>query len=218
MGHVAALILASGLLAGQAAAQTTTLPKVDVQAPAWSREHGGYLVSGDFRVDPVMSAVVYPAQALVEGDILSVQPVHLNDDDYLVLQECASADCTSVGIVRVWNAQGSATLALGSENRIRIKHGNRYFLWLKRLPSVAFSPCGAGCGTHFDTFQTYGPPLVLRSVGTLAAYKRAALRASETTGPVPVASHGHEGTAFVVTYEGGSRIRVERMHALRTAE
>lgn len=210
-------VLAFGMLASLAVAAQTTLPPVDVQAPAWSGEHGGYLVSGDFRVDPVMSAVVYPAQALVKDDILSVEPVHLNDNDYLVLQECASADCTSVGIVRVWNAQGSATLARGSETRIRIRHGNRYFLWLKRLPSVAFSPCGV-CGTNFDTFETYGPPLVLRPAGTLAAYKRAALEAAESTGPVPVTAQDHDGSTFVVTYEGGSRVRVQRMHALRDAQ
>jgi hypothetical protein len=210
-------ILAFGLLASLAAFAQTTLPPVDVQAPAWSREHGGYLVSGDFKVDPVMTAVVYPAQPLAKDDILSVESVHLNDNDYLVLQECASADCTSVGIVRVWNADGAATLARGSANRIRIRHGNRYFLWLKRLPSVAFSPCTT-CGTHFDTFETYGPPLVLRPAGNLAAYKRAALAASEAGGPVPVVSQDHEGSTFVVGYEGGSRVRVKRMRALREAD
>lgn len=207
-------ILAFGMLAGLALRAQTTLPPVEVHAPEWSREHGGYLMSGDFKVDPVMSSVVYPTQALVEGDILSVEPVHLNDNDYLVLQECASADCTSVGIVRFWNAQGAATLALGSENRIRIKHANRYFLWLKRLPSVVFTPCDS-CGTHFSTFETYGPPLVLRPTGTLAAYRRAALESSENSGPVPVIAHDHDGSTFVVTYQGGSRIRVQRMHSLR---
>ena len=49
-------VLAFGMLASLAVAAQTTLPPVDVQAPAWSGEHGGYLVSGDFRVDPVMSA------------------------------------------------------------------------------------------------------------------------------------------------------------------
>jgi len=211
------LILALGMLPGLAVPAQTTLPPVDVYAPAYSRQHGGYLISGDFKVDPVMSSVVYPAQALVKDDILSVEPVHLNDDEYLVLQECASPDCTSVGIVRVWNAYGAATPALGNENRIRIKHENKYFLWLKRLPSVMFSPCDT-CGTHFDNFETYGPPLVLMPTGTLAAYKRAALAAAATTAPVPVKAQDHDGSTFVVTYDGGSKVRIKRMHAVRDAQ
>ncbi|HET7593362.1 MAG TPA: hypothetical protein VFK00_10205, partial [Rhodanobacteraceae bacterium] len=78
-----------------ASAQTTTkLPRITVTGTPYVEHHGGYVISGNFKVDPRMPYVVFPARALVEDDILSVHPVHLNDDDYLVLQECVASDCS----------------------------------------------------------------------------------------------------------------------------
>src|SRR6185312_7055370 len=82
----ALLVLCMGALAFHASAQTTTLPRITVIAP-YTEYHGGYLISGDFKVDPRMPYVVFPALALVKDDILSVRPLRLNDDEYLVLQE-----------------------------------------------------------------------------------------------------------------------------------
>src|SRR6185312_10427589 len=65
------------------ASAQTNLPGITVTAP-YTSTHGGYLMSGDFKVDPRMPQVVFPAQALVKDDILSVQPIHLADDEYLV--------------------------------------------------------------------------------------------------------------------------------------
>src|SRR6185312_13751299 len=90
-------------LAALPASAQTNLPGITVTAP-YTSMHGGYLISGDFKVDPRMPQVVFPAQALVKDDILSVQPIHLADDEYLVLQECATADCSQAAIVRVWDA------------------------------------------------------------------------------------------------------------------
>lgn len=73
------------VLASFAASAQTTLPAVDVTAPAYSSQHGGYLISGDFKVDQRMPSVVFPAQALVKDDILSIEPIHLQDNEYLVL-------------------------------------------------------------------------------------------------------------------------------------
>lgn len=104
---IALCLCGSGL---RASAQTpTTLPGMTVTAPAYTERHGGYLVSGNFKVDPRMPYVVFPARALVRHDILSVHPVHLNDNEYLVLQECAVADCSLARLVRVWGATGALT-------------------------------------------------------------------------------------------------------------
>lgn len=193
------------------AAQTNLAP-VEVTAPAYTSHHGGYLISGDFRTDPHFPSVVFPSQALVADDVLSIEPVHLADDEYLVLQECATADCSTASIVRVWNADGAATAVRNSGDRVQIQHENKYFIWLKRFPDASVPAC-AGCGDHYTSFEPFSPPMMLIPSGILAAYNRDALKAQEIEDPVPVATQAHEGSTFVVTYEGGSVVRIRRMHA-----
>lgn len=206
-------LLAPGfcLLSLSAAAQTT-LPTVTVTAPAYASQHGGYLVSGDFKVDPRMPSVVFPAQALVKDDILSVQPVHLTDDEYLVLQECATADCSQARLVRVWDTNGSDSYVQNSENRIWIQHENKYFIWLARLPYVSGRDC-EGCGSHFTSFESISPPMTIIPNGQLASIYRAQLLAAENAISIPVETQEHEGSTFVVTFVGGSTVRIKRMHA-----
>jgi hypothetical protein len=160
-----------------------------------------------------MPQVVFPAQALVKDDILSVQPIHLADDEYLVLQECATADCSQAAIVRVWDAGGATTLVQNSEYRIWIKHENKYFIWLKRLPWISSMAGCQQCGSRFTSFVRMSPPLTLIPDGQAAAYNRKALAAAEAADPIPVQSQKHEGSTFVVTFEGGSTVRIRRMHA-----
>lgn len=190
----------------------TNLPGITVTAP-YTTEHGGYLISGDFKVDPRMPSVVFPAQPLVKDDILSIQPLRLADNEYLVLQECARTDCSEAHIVRVWNADGATDAAGNSEDRIWIKHENKYFIWLKRLPWQASAMSCGRCGNRFSSFRQMSPPLILIPVGALAAYNRKALLAAETAAPIPVESQKHEGSTFVVTFKGGSTVRIKRMHA-----
>ncbi len=221
-----ARILCSGglALATLAVSAQTNLPAVRVTAPAYSSQHGGYLISGDFKVDPRMPSVVFPAQALVKNDILSIEPVHLQDNEYLVLQECASADCRVASVVRIWNSNdiggGDARY-----NRVWITHENKYFIWLKRLPEVSGASCGQGwlrfdpratrCGGHFTTFQQLGPPLMLVPSSTLSAFHRDALQKAMQQAPVLVAQQRHEGSTYVVIYQGGSTVRISRMHSER---
>ena len=199
-------------LAAFPASAQTNLPGITVTAP-YTSTHGGYLISGDFKVDPRMPQVVFPAQALVKDDILSVQPIHLADDEYLVLQECARADCSEAFIVRVWNAGGATGFVQSSENRIWIKHENKYFIWLKRLPWISSMAGCQSCGSRFTSFVRVSPPLTLIPDGQAAAYHRKALAAAEAADPIPVQSQKHEGSTFVVTFEGGSTVRIRRMHA-----
>jgi hypothetical protein len=208
-----ARLLALGLIliAAPAVAQTE-LEKVVVTAKPHSAVRGGYEVSGDFKVDPRMPYVVFAAQPLVAGDILKVQPIHLGDDAYLVLQECASPDCSLARVVRVWSPLGS-TAHGGKEDQVRIQHENKYFLWLKKLPGFFSPPC-FGCSTHYGSFKYESPPLVLVPTGTLAAYAGKRLELPEYVDPIAVESHRHDGTYFHVTYAGGTRIRVQRLRAV----
>lgn len=207
-----------------AALAQTDLPAVKVNAPPFSSQHGGYLISGDFKVDPRMPSVVFPAQALVKGDILNIEPMSLQDNEYLVLQECASADCHEASIVRFWTADNIG----GSDaryNRVRITHENKYFIWLKRLPEISGQSCGQGwlkfsndtteCGSHFTSFQQISPPLTLIPNGELAAFHQEVLQKALQSDPVLVRQQEHEGSTYVVTYEGGSIARIQRMHATR---
>ena len=181
----------------------TNLPGITVTAP-YTTAHGGYVISGDFKVSPHIPSVVFPAQPLVKGDILSIQPIRLADNEYLVLQECATADCRQAAIVRVWNTDGATTMVQNSENRIWIRHENKYFLWLKRLPWIP---------SHFNMFEGVSPPLTLVPDGPLAAYHQQALAKAYLEDPIPVVSEKHERSTFVVTYAGGSTVRIKRMHA-----
>jgi hypothetical protein len=190
----------------------TNLAPVEVTAPAYTSHHGGYLISGDFKTDPHIPSVVFPSQALVADDILSIEPVYLGENDYLVVQECATADCRQASIVRVWNADGATTAVQNSEDRILIRHENKYFIWLKRFPDPTVPACDA-CGDHYKSFEAFSPPMMLIPNGLLAAYNKDALLAAESENPVPIKAQEHQGSTYVVTYEGGSVVRIRRMHA-----
>ena len=201
------------VLPGQAAAQKTLSP-VEVTAPAYTSRHGGYLVSGDFKTDPRIPSVVFPSQPLVTDDVLSVEPVYLADDDYLVVQECASADCSRASLVRVWHPGGVATAIQNDPNRILIRHENKYWIWVKRLPLASTMGCADCNDQHYYTsFVPFSPPMVLVPSGELAAYNRDALQIARTEDPVQVKTQSHEGSTFVVTYADGSTVRIRRMHA-----
>lgn len=209
-----ARVICVGLLLASSVPATAqkNLPAITITAPAYTSRHGGYLISGDFKVDPRMPQVVFPAQALVKDDILSVQPVHLTDNEYLVVQECFSADCRQAALVRVWNANGATTYVRSSENRIWIKHENKYFIWLAKLPWVSPGSCD-GCAEHFNQFQHLSAPLTLVPAGQLAAQYAHQLEQPENIGAIPVQSQKHEGSSFVVQFVGGSTVRIKRMHA-----
>lgn len=191
----------------------TTLSSVKVTAPAYTSHHGGYVISGDFKIDPRIPSVVFPSQALLADDILSVEPMYLSDDDYLVVQECASADCSQASLVRVWNPAGAATPFQNDGNRILIRHENKYWIWLKHFPPASTSGC-AQCRFHYFTnFEPFSPPMVLVPSGLLAAFNQDAVLVARRENPVPVKTQSHEGSTFVVTYEDGSVVRIRRMHA-----
>ncbi len=71
------------------------------------------------------------------------------------------------------------------------------------------------CGGHYTGFQKVSPPLMLIPDGDLAAFHQDAVQKAIMADPVQVTRQAHEGSTYVVTYEGGSTVRIRRMHAAR---
>lgn len=200
-----AWIVILGLLPLPAPAQTT-LPDVNVTAPKWEERHGGYLISSNFEVDTHMSAVIYPAEPFQKDDILSVRLTQMQDDEYFVLQECASVDCTQAHILRVWNAYGALGFSVQQPDRVRIPHEGKFFMWMQRFPM----PGGLGA---FTGYEPLSPPLVLNPTGTAEQFHAIDLKAAQERGPVKVLSSTHDGSSFALHFEGGTSVFIQRMHA-----
>jgi len=183
------------------------LPDVNVRGSVPDEQHGGYVISSDFQVDPKMSAVIFPTVALAEGDLLSVQPLRLADDEYLVLQECASADCTHTQILRVWGPFG-ATTGAHDPNRLIISHDGKYFLWMAKIEA---GPAPPEAGLWFKEFEKFGSPLILEPIGLLSAYSKPQIEAAQAAGPVRVRAAERQGSSFVATFETGTVVRLKRM-------
>ena len=194
-----------GLLATPAAAQPV-LPDVNVRAPQWEEHHGGYLISSNFQVDPKMSAVVYPAEPFQQGDILSVRFTHIANDEYFVLQECISIDCTQAHILRVWNAYGALGFSVQQPDRVRIPHEGKFFMWMQRFPMPGGLPA-------FNGYEPLSPPLVLNPTGTAEQFQALDVKAAQERGPVKVVSSTHDGSSFALRFEGGTSVLIQRMHA-----
>jgi hypothetical protein len=190
----------------QASAAQTTLPGVDVRAPKWEYHHGGYVVSSNFQLDPKMSAVVYPAEPFQKDDIVAVRLMQMHDDEYFVLQECASTDCTQAHILRAWNAYGALGVTAHEPDRVWIPHEGKYFLWMQRLPMSGGVP-------PFTGYEPLSPPLVLNPTGTAEQFHACYVKAAQERGPVRVLSTTHDGSSYVIRYEGGTSVLIRRMHA-----
>ncbi len=196
------LLLAAGLVSAQ-----QVLPGVDVRAPKWEERHGGYLISSNFEVDPKMSAVIYPAEAFQKDDIVSVRLTQMKDDEYFVLQECISTDCTQAHILRVWNAYGALGITAHKDDRVWIPHDGKFFMWMQR-----FSMSGFRNGP-FTGYEPLSPPLVLNPTGTPEQFRAVDVKAAQERGPVKVVSSSHDGSSFVLRFEGGTSVLIQRMHA-----
>jgi hypothetical protein len=186
----------------------TVLPGVNVTAPRWEERHGGYLISSNFEVDSHMSAVVYPAEPFQKDDILSVRLSQLKDDEYFVLQECISTDCLQARILRVWTARGALGITAHQPDRVWIPHEGKFFMWMQRFPISGFGSGG------FAGYETFSPPLVLNPTGTAEQFHATDVKAAQERGPVKVVSSDHDGSSFVLRFEGGTAILIQRMHAV----
>ena len=131
----------------------------------------------------------------------------MQDDEYFVLQECASADCTQAHILRVWNAYGALGFTVQQPDRVRIPHEGKFFMWMQRFPM----PGGLGA---FTGYEPVSPPLVLYPTGTAELFHAIDLKAAQEHGPVRVVSSTHDGSSFVLRFEGGTSVLIQRMHAV----
>jgi len=208
--HLVVIALAAVFASGAARSQTT-LPDVKVTAK-WEAIHGGYLISSNFEVDSHMSAVIYPAEAFQKDDIVAVGTTQMQRDEYLVLQECSSLDCTQGHILRVWTAVGALGIAAHQLDRVSIPHEGKYFLWMQRFPIKGFSTAA------FTGYEEFSPPLVLNPTGTAEQFQNVDVKEAQERGPVKVVSSEHKGSTFVIRFEGGSWVRLKRMHALANSK
>lgn len=208
MRKILPLVGMACLFASGFARPQTTLPDVNVNAK-WETIHGGYLISSNFEVDQHMSAVVYPAEPFQKDDIVAVKTTQMKPDEYLVLQECSSLDCTQGHILRVWTAQGALGITAHQLDRVSIPHEGKYFLWMQRFPIRGY---GTGAFTGYEEFS---PPLVLNPTGSAEQFQNVDVKAAQEGGPVKVVSSDHTAASFVIRFEGGTSVLLQRMHALQ---
>ena len=195
-------------VAAGAPAAETTLPQVDVVGPKWETRHGGYVISSNFTVDPKMSAVIFPAEPFQKGDIFDFRAVNMSDDEYFVLQECASPGCTQGHILQVWTKNGVLDRQTSREpNRFLIPHEGKIFMFLQRVPIS-----GARDRT-FSGYEPYSPPLVLNPLGTPEQFRTCDVKAAQEKGPVKVIASEHDGSQMKLRFESGATVFIQRMHA-----
>ena len=185
----------------------TVLPSIDVTAPRWEARHGGYIISSNFKVDPKMSAVVFPAEALQKDDIVFVKTQNMKDDEYFVLQECSSPDCTMAHILRVWKRSGAIGVTAHDPYRVFIPHEGKFFLWMQRFP-MSNNEYGS-----FTGFEAFSPPLVLNPAGAAEQFQASDVKAAQEKGPEKVIDTEHDGMDYLIRYESGTSVFVQRMHA-----
>jgi hypothetical protein len=184
----------------------TVLPNIDVTAPRWEERHGGYIVSSNFALDPKLSAVVFPKEPFQKDDIVYVKTQNMKDDEYFVLQECSVPDCTMGHILRVWSKNGALGTTYHDLFRVSIPHEGKFFMWMQRFPAY-------GGVQAFSGYETFSPPLVLNPTGSAEQFQFINVKAAQEKGPEKVVDTEHDGMDYVIRYESGSVVFVQRMHA-----
>ncbi len=166
---------------------------------------GGALTSVAFSVDAERHAVISPPECARDGELLWIHPLRLNPDEYLILQKCASADCSRAEVVRAWNAYGSMGPYPVLTPKIPLERGARYLLWMQQVPVSG--------NRTFTEVERQGRPLVFTPFGSLLElpWARGALAAATARGPTPVERSEQKTSAFVATFQGGSSVWMRAM-------
>jgi hypothetical protein len=168
-------------------------------------QYGGYLVSTDFTVDAKNHAVISPPASARPGDLLSIRPRRLNNDEYLVLQKCNPNDCTHAQVVRAWNALGHMGPYPVTSNKIPIEPGVRYMLWMQHISTQG--------GNSFSLYERSSPPLVFTPAGPAELFEASDMKRAGERGPTLIKKSAIGGTAFIATFEGGSVVRMQLLRA-----
>lgn len=184
-------------------------PEADGACRTFKPGPGGSLISVAFSVDAERHAVISPPQCARGEEVLWIHPLRLNPDEYLILQKCASADCSKAEVVRAWNSHGTMGPYPVLTPKIALESGVRYMLWMQRVPVP---------GNHtFREIEREGRPLVFTPFGSLLdlPWAREALAAAAARGPTPVQRSEQKDSAYVATFQGGSSVW---MRAMRTQD
>jgi hypothetical protein len=191
------------LLLGTLAAWAATTS--DAGTLKFSTEYGGYRVSTDFTVNGKDHTVISLPVGAHPGDLLWIRPLRLNSDEYLILQKCMSPDCSEATVVRAWNALGHMRPDSNNSDKVSIKAGARYMLWMQRISTP---------GSYtFSLYERNSPPLVFTPAGSPETFSASDV-AGARRGPTRVERSSKEGGVFIAKFEGGS---VVRMKLLRVA-
>jgi hypothetical protein len=184
-------------------------PQAAAACPTFKPGPAGSLVSVAFSIDAERHAVISPPQCAQGGQLLWIRPLRLNPDEYLILQKCASADCSKAEVVRAWNAYGAMGPYPVLTPNIALESGGRYMLWMQRVPVPG--------NRTFKEIEREGRPLVFSPFGSLLKlpWAREALEAAAARGPTPIQRSEQKESAYVATFQGGSSVW---MRAMRTQD
>lgn len=180
-------------------------PEADGACRTFKPGTGGSLISVAFSVDTRRHAVISPPQCARGEELLWIHPLRLNPDEYLILQKCASPDCSKAEVVRAWNSYGHMGPYPVLTPKIALESGARYMLWMQRVPVSG--------NRTFHLIERQGRPLVFAPFGSLLElpWAREALEAAVARGPTPVERSEQKDSAYVATFEGGSSVWMRAM-------
>jgi hypothetical protein len=172
----------------------------------FSSQYGGYRVSTDFTVDSKDHSVISLPVGARPGDLLSIRPLRLNNDEYLILQRCKLPDCTETQVVRAWNALGHMGPYPVTSNKIPIARDTTYMLWMQRISTKG--------GKSFSLYERNSPPLVFTPAGSPQIFVASDLAAAHERGPTRIDKASKDGAAFIAKFEGGSVVRLKLLRAV----
>jgi hypothetical protein len=109
-------------------------------------------------------------------------------------------------ILRVWTKHGAMGTNYHDPNRVFIPHEGKFFMWMQRFASPGSVPA-------FSGFEAFSPPLVLNPTGNAGQFQVIDVQAAQEKGPEKVVSTDHDGMDYVIRYESGTVVFVQRMHA-----
>jgi hypothetical protein len=173
---------------------------VQAGAAGFDAQHGGYAVSSAFSIDAERHAVLFLPDGAANGDLLRIRP-RLNADQYLVLQQCLTSDCSRARNVRAWNSGGVMGPLPVTSNKLRVEAGARYLLWMQQVSTKG--------GSTFPLVEEYAAPFVFQPAGSPALFVASDLQAARRHGPAKVTRSSENDGVFLAAFEGGAVVKME---------
>jgi hypothetical protein len=171
----------------------------------FSSQFGGYGISTDFTVGDRNHGVISLPDGARPGDLLSIRPLRLNSDEYLILQQCTNPDCVEAGVVRVWNVRGP----ISQSGKVAVKAGQKYMLWMQHIPTKG--------NQYFTLYADNSPPLEFLPLGPPEITDVADLQAARAMGPTPITRSKIDTKVFIATFESGSVVHIQLLRPKSSA-